>query len=130
MGKGVVKLGEGKWATKDGKLLAAKETNRRFKNAEFTVTRGSDATYVGRDGLIKNTSSNIESEVFLNPTFNTTISLGSAGSGWSDAGVGEVAFYNGGLIMTGESVGAAKARARDASLSSAILETSRIYKAN
>ena len=40
MGKGVVKLGEGNWAVKDGNLLAAKETNGRFKNAEFTVARG------------------------------------------------------------------------------------------
>ncbi len=54
MGKGIVKLGEGNWAVKDGNLLAAKETNGRFKNAEFTVDRGTDATYVGRDGLIVN----------------------------------------------------------------------------
>ncbi len=54
MGKGIVKLGEGQWAVKDGNLLAAKETNGRFKNAEFTVTRGTDATYVGKDGLIAN----------------------------------------------------------------------------
>ena len=53
MGKGIVKLGEGNWAVKDGNLLAAKETNGRFKNAEFTVARGTRATYVGRDGLIK-----------------------------------------------------------------------------
>jgi hypothetical protein len=128
MGKGIVKLGEGQWAVKDGNLLAAKETNGRFKNAEFTVDRGSDATYVGRDGLIKNTSSNIESEVFLNPTFDATIPLGSSGSGWSDSGLGEVTFYDGGLKITGEGVGTAKARARDASLSSAILETSRLYE--
>ena len=56
MGKGIVKLGEGQWALKDGNLLAAKETNGRFKNAEFTVTRGTDATYVGKDGLIKKAS--------------------------------------------------------------------------
>ena len=54
MGKGIVKLGEGKWAVKDGNLLAAKETNGRFKNTEFTVSRGTDATYVNRDGLIVN----------------------------------------------------------------------------
>lgn len=53
MGKGIVKLGEGNWAVKDGNLLAAKETNGRFKNAEFTVARGTRSTYVGRDGLIK-----------------------------------------------------------------------------
>ena len=54
MGKGIVKLGEGNWAVKNRNLLAAKETNGRFKNAEFTVSRGTDATYVGRDGLIAN----------------------------------------------------------------------------
>ena len=53
MGKGIVKLGEGQWAVKDGNLLAAKETNGRFKNTEFTVSRGTRASYVGRDGLIK-----------------------------------------------------------------------------
>ena len=53
MGKGVVKLGDGNWAVKDGNLLAVKETNRRFKNTEFAVERGTRATYVGRDGLIK-----------------------------------------------------------------------------
>jgi hypothetical protein len=56
MGKGIVKLGEGNWAVKDGNLLAAKETNGRFKNAEFTVARGTDATYVGKNGLIKTAS--------------------------------------------------------------------------
>jgi len=58
MGKGIVKLGEGDWAVKDGNLLAAKETNGRFKNTEFTVTRGTDATYVGKDGLIANETGN------------------------------------------------------------------------
>jgi len=56
MGKGIVKLGEGQWAVKDGNLLAAKETNGRFKNTEFTVSRGTRASYVGRDGLIKDAS--------------------------------------------------------------------------
>jgi hypothetical protein len=58
MGKGIVKLGEGQWAVKDGNLLAAKETNGRFKNTEFTVSRGTDATYVDRDGLISNETGN------------------------------------------------------------------------
>lgn len=69
MGKGVVKLGEGNWAVKDGNLLAAKETNGRFKNAEFTVTRGTRATYVGRDGLIK--ESNLQ-DTNLVPSIITT----------------------------------------------------------
>jgi hypothetical protein len=69
MGKGIVKLGEGNWAVKDGNLLAAKETNGRFKNAEFTVTRGTRATYVGRDGLIK--ESNLQ-DTNLVPSIVTT----------------------------------------------------------
>tara|TARA_R110001599_G_scaffold27977_1_gene97398 strand:+ start:894 stop:2477 length:1584 start_codon:yes stop_codon:yes gene_type:complete len=81
MGKGVVKLGEGKWATKDGKLLAAKETNRRFKNAEFTVARGTRATYVGRDGLIK--ESNLQDvNLVTNGTFDAD-SDWTKGTGWS-----------------------------------------------
>ena len=83
MGKGIVKLGEGQWAVKDGNLLAAKETNGRFKNAEFTVARGTDATYVGRDGLIKRFSSGLANEVA-----NGDFELGDNGdwtlpSGWS-----------------------------------------------
>ena len=54
MGKGIVKLGDSKWATKDGNLLAYKETNNRFTNTEFTFARGTDATYVDGAGLIVN----------------------------------------------------------------------------
>jgi hypothetical protein len=81
MGKGVVKLGEGQWAVKDGNLLAAKETNGRFKNAEFTVARGTRATYVGRDGLIK--ESNLQDvNLITNGTFDTD-SDWTKGTGWS-----------------------------------------------
>jgi hypothetical protein len=70
MGKGIVKLGEGQWAVKDGNLLAAKETNGRFKNTEFTVSRGTRASYVGRDGLIK--ESNLQDvNLVTNGTFDT-----------------------------------------------------------
>ncbi len=84
MGKGIVKLGEGNWAVKDGNLLAAKETNGRFKNAEFTVTRGTRATYVGRDGLIK--ESNLQdTNLITNGTFDTD-SDWTKGTGWSISG--------------------------------------------
>ena len=84
MGKGVVKLGEGQWAVKDGNLLAAKETNGRFKNAEFTVTRGSDATYVGRDGLIKRFLTGSETELITNSDFSTSgdVTTSSFDLGW------------------------------------------------
>jgi hypothetical protein len=87
MGKGIVKLGEGNWAVKDGNLLAAKETNGRFKNAEFTVTRGTRATYVGRDGLIK--ESNLQdTNLVQNSDFeelgdNVLTSTWVPGAGWS-----------------------------------------------
>lgn len=89
MGKGIVKLGEGKWAVKDGNLLAAKETNGRFKNTEFTVSRGTRASYVGRDGLIKESNlqdvnlvnngdfSELGSELVTNGDFS------SGTTGWS-----------------------------------------------
>lgn len=96
MGLGIVKLGQGQWAVKDGNLLAAKETNGRLKNAEFTVTRGTRATYVGRDGLIKESNlqdvnlvnngdfSELGSELVTNGTFDTD-SDWVKGSGWSIA---------------------------------------------
>jgi hypothetical protein len=50
-----VKLGtDNNWAIKDGNLLAYNDASGRFFNKEFDFARGSRATYVGRDGLIKN----------------------------------------------------------------------------
>jgi len=97
MGKGVVKLGDGNWAVKDGNLLAVKETNRRFKNTEFTVERGTRATYVGRDGLIKESDlqntdlvlngdyEELGSELVTNGDFSTagTITSSSYSLGWT-----------------------------------------------
>jgi hypothetical protein len=56
MSEAIVKLGDGNWATKENNLLAHKQVGDRYLNTEFTVTRGTDATYVGRDGLIKQMS--------------------------------------------------------------------------
>ena len=96
MGLGIVKLGQGQWAVKDGNLLAAKDTNGRLKNTEFTVTRGTRATYVGRDGLIKESNlqdvnlvnngdfSELGSELVTNGTFDTDTDW-VKGSGWSIA---------------------------------------------
>jgi hypothetical protein len=93
MGKGIVKLGEGNWAVKDGNLLAAKETNGRFKNAEFTVARGTDATYVGRDGLIVNETgdntpridftNNTDGHLLLEPQSTNLITYSEDFSQWS-----------------------------------------------
>jgi len=96
MGKGIVKLGEGNWAVKDGNLLAAKETNGRFKNAEFTVDRGTDATYVGRDGLIVNETGddtpridftdNTDGHLLLEPESRNLITYSEDFSGWTFLG--------------------------------------------
>ena len=48
-----VKLGNGKWAIKEDKLLAYNDNSGRFFNKEFDFSRGSSATYVAKDGLIK-----------------------------------------------------------------------------
>jgi len=96
MGKGVVKLGEGNWAVKDGNLLAAKETNGRFKNAEFTVSRGTDATYVNRDGLIVNETGdntpridftdNTDGHLLLEPASRNLITYSEDFSVWNKNG--------------------------------------------
>jgi len=48
-----VKLGNGQWAVKENNLLAYNDNSGQFFNKEFDFTRGSSATYVGKDGLIK-----------------------------------------------------------------------------
>ena len=112
MGKGVVKLGDGNWAVKDGNLLAVKETNRRFKNTEFTVERGTRATYVGRDGLIKESdlqntnlvlNGNFEelgSDLVTNGNFATDSDWTKQNSSTISGGVGNV-IANGDLGNTG-----------------------------
>jgi hypothetical protein len=102
MGKGIVKLGEGQWAVKDGNLLAAKETNGRFKNTEFTVSRGTRASYVGRDGLIKESNlqdvnlvnngdfSELGSELVTNGAFDTDSDWGKSGGATISGGTGNI----------------------------------------
>ena len=54
-----VKLGNGNWAVKENKLLAYNDNSGRFFNKEFDFARGSSATYVGKDGLIKSAASGV-----------------------------------------------------------------------
>ena len=54
-----VKLGNGNWAVKENKLLAYNDNSGRFFNKEFDFSRGSSATYVGKDGLIKSAASDV-----------------------------------------------------------------------
>ena len=62
-----IQLGtDGNWAIKEDNLLAYKKDGDRFFNKEFDFTRGSVATYVDKDGLIKTATSDIPRIDFLN----------------------------------------------------------------
>ena len=63
-----VKLGNGNWAVKEDKLLAYNDNSGLFFNKEFDFTRGSTATYVGRDGLIASAASGVPRIDFTNDT--------------------------------------------------------------
>ncbi len=53
-----LKFGANEWATKDGSILAYNDENNNFKPLPFTFERGSVATVVGKDGLIKTVGAN------------------------------------------------------------------------
>ena len=83
MAEGILKLGEGQWGVKDGNLLLDKEVAGNHLKREFTVTRGTRATYVGKDGLIK--ESNLQdTNLVTNGTFDTDSDWSGVGEkGWS-----------------------------------------------
>ena len=54
-----VKLGNGNWAVKENKLLAYNDNSGKFFNKEFDFDRGSSATYVAKEGLIKSAASDV-----------------------------------------------------------------------
>jgi len=92
------------WAVKEDKLLAYKEYNDYFFNKEFDFSRGTSATYVAKDGLIKTAGiqpnivnngdfSELGSELVTNGDFATD-SNWIKGSGWSISN--GVASYDGG----------------------------------
>lgn len=63
-----VKLGNGNWAVKEDKLLAYNDNSGLFFNKEFDFSRGTSATYVGRDGLIVSAASGVPRIDFTNDT--------------------------------------------------------------
>ena len=64
-----VKLGNGNWAVKEDKLLAYNDNSGLFFNKEFDFSRGTSATYVAKDGLIK--TAGIQPNIVTNGTFET-----------------------------------------------------------
>jgi hypothetical protein len=78
-----IQLGtDGNWAIKEDNLLAYKKDGTRFFNKEFDFTRGSLATFVDKDGLIK-VSGVTDTELIVNGDFATD-------SDWSKAGSVEI----------------------------------------
>ena len=75
-----IKLGNGKWAVKENNLLAYNDNSGKFFNKEFDFARGSSATYVGKDGLIK-TAGLQDTDLVQNGDFSTD-SNWSKGTGW------------------------------------------------
>jgi hypothetical protein len=66
-----IQLGtDGNWAIKEDNLLAYKKDVTRFFNKEFDFTRGSLATFVDKDGLIK-VSGVTDTELVTNGDFAT-----------------------------------------------------------
>ena len=66
-----IQLGtDGNWAIKEDNLLAYKKDGTRFFNKEFNFSRGSLATFVDKDGLIK-VSGVTSTELVINGGFDT-----------------------------------------------------------
>ena len=61
-----LKFGAGKWAAKEGSVLAYNDLNNNFKPLPFTFTRASSATRVNESGLIESVGSGIPRVDFLN----------------------------------------------------------------
>ena len=92
-----VKLGNGNWAVKENKLLAYNDNSGRFFNKEFDFSRGSSATYVGKDGLIKSAASDVpridfsdstNGALLLEPTRSNLITYSEDFSQWANQNAG------------------------------------------
>ena len=60
-----LKFGAGKWAAKEGSVLAYNDENNNFKPLPFTFTRASAATRVNESGLIESVASGVPRIDFL-----------------------------------------------------------------
>lgn len=92
---------------------------KRLDTSDMDFTRATTAT---RNGFSVNTT--------INPTFDTTIDLGTAGSGWkgNTGGDSTVAYSNGGVKLTRVGSGASKLRVRDSGGSTSGMKIGSKYK--
>ena len=80
-----IQLGtDGNWAIKEDNLLAYKQDGTRFFNKEFDFSRGSLATFIDKDGLIK-VSGVTNTELVTNGTFDSDYDW-VVGSSWTISG--------------------------------------------
>ena len=92
---------------------------KEVTTSDMDFTRATTAT---RNGFSVNTT--------INPTFDTTIDLGTAGSGWkgNTGGDSTVAYSNGGVKLTRVGSGASKLRVRDSGGSTSGMKIGSKYK--
>ena len=91
------KFGAGKWAAKEGSVLAYNSENNNFKPLPFTFTRASTATRVNESGLIESVASgvpridfldNADGHLLLEPSRTNLITYSSEfdNANWSKTG--------------------------------------------
>jgi hypothetical protein len=89
-----LKLGDRKWATKEGSLLAYNDENNNFKPLPFDFTRASSATRVNKQGLIETVASGVpridftdaKGALLLEPQRTNLITYSSDFSQWGVIG--------------------------------------------
>jgi hypothetical protein len=107
-----VKLGNGNWAVKEDKLLAYNDNSGLFFNKEFDFSRGTSATYVAKDGLIKTAGiqpnivnngdfSELGSELVTNGSFDTDSDWLKFNGATISNGVAELDDVSGSVIQQG-----------------------------
>jgi len=129
-----VKLGNGNWAVKEDKLLAYNDNSGLFFNKDFDFSRGSTATYVGRNGLIASAASGVpridftndtKGHLLLEPSTTNLVPYSEDFSQWSLlGGISGTVTYVSDLVNPDGSVGGYKISNSGAFLSSTLTTTS------
>ncbi len=126
-----LQIGNSNWAIKEDDLLGYSTVGTNYLPKPMTMTRASAGTRVNAEGLV-NYAEIIGSEEITNGSFNTTIPIGTNGSGWTKviAGSCTIEYDNGGIKLTQASVGNqdCKIYARTVGGSSNLLTVGRLYK--
>ena len=122
-------LGSGNWGAKESLLLGYYENGGKFFPETFDVTRATGGTRVNKAGLIE-TPAEIGSEEITNGSFDTSIAIGTNGSGWSTVidGTNTVAYSNGGVKLTRFNTNECKIYANTIGGSTTVLTSGKTYK--